>query len=658
MIHPRDILREVFGFAGYRPGQREVLSALWRHRAALAVFPTGAGKSLCYQLPATMLDGLTLVVSPLIALMKDQVDFLRERGIAAARLDSSLSSDEARAVNSAIRNGNLKVLFVAPERFANELFLAEIRRAKIALFAVDEAHCISEWGHNFRPDYLTLARTCRSIGSERVLALTATATPEVVTDVCRAFGIPAEAAIVTGFYRPNLRLLTTPVRADERDAMLLERLRTRQPGSAIVYVTLQRTAEQVAWFLTASGVAAQPYHAGMDAERRSAVQDWWTASDNGIVVATIAFGMGIDKSAVRYVYHYNLPKSLESYSQEVGRAGRDGQPAIVEMFVCPDDVPTLENFVYGDTPTPESVRSLVEHVLSQEGTFEVAFSRWSVEYDMRTVVLDTALTYLELMDAAVRGTPRYAVYKIALTKSVDEIRAALPGAEGRLASDLVRHCKAGTSGRARWRTVDAAEVAVALGTERQRVVRCLEQLRDEGFIEMRAEEVHHVFTVETPANFDPDAVASELVERFTRKEAAEIERVQQVLGLATHDGCQVNALVGHFGERRDEPCGHCSWCETRATLRLHAPRHRQSLRSRVSLRELRALVREHPEALGHPRQIARFLCGLTSPATTWAKLRLNPLFGCAEGYPFADVLAWTEAAVNVRHTATRGARHP
>src|SRR5699024_10432736 len=287
-------------------------------RSAAAVFPTGGGKSLCYQLPALALDGVTLVVSPLIALMKDQIDALTKRGIAAARIDSALSLDEYRDVMQRIRGGNLRLLYVAPERFNNERFRQAIKSVRIALFAVDEAHCISEWGHNFRPDYLKLVNFAHLCGAERILALTATATPRVLDDICAGFDIAPECAIRTGFHRPNLTLLTTPVTAAERDTVLLERLQQRDPGPAIIYVTLQKTAERVADQLAAAGLPACAYHAGFKAEQRTAIQDWFIHSDDHIVVATIAFGMGIDKADIRYVYHYNLPTSLENYSQALG----------------------------------------------------------------------------------------------------------------------------------------------------------------------------------------------------------------------------------------------------------------------------------------------------------------------------------------------------
>ena len=254
----RQVLESRFGFSSFRPGQERVIEALLAGRSALAVFPTGAGKSLCYQLPALMLDGVTVVVSPLIALMKDQIDALVLQGVDAARLDSSLEQAEARDVSDRLRAGSLKLLYVAPERFNNERFLAQLAQTPISLFAVDEAHCISEWGHNFRPDYLKLAARARELGAERVLALTATATPAVVADICAGFGIAAEETVVTGFYRPNLTLLTTPARAGEREQLLIDRLRERPAGSTIVYVTLQRTALRVASLLAAAGSAGPP----------------------------------------------------------------------------------------------------------------------------------------------------------------------------------------------------------------------------------------------------------------------------------------------------------------------------------------------------------------------------------------------------------------
>ena len=248
----RQTLKEVFGFDAFRDGQEAVVTRLLSGRSVLAIFPTGGGKSLCYQLPSLVLDGLTLVISPLIALMKDQLDFLVAHGAPAARLDSSLSREETFAVHDAMNAGRLKLLYVSPERLGNERFLRSLARRKISLLAVDEAHCISEWGHNFRPDYLKIAELARQLGVQRVLALTATATPQVAGDIAQSFGIAPGDVVNTGFYRPNLSLYVSPCEAAERDDLLLARVRERPPGPTIVYVTLQRTAEQVAARLAAA----------------------------------------------------------------------------------------------------------------------------------------------------------------------------------------------------------------------------------------------------------------------------------------------------------------------------------------------------------------------------------------------------------------------
>jgi ATP-dependent DNA helicase RecQ len=635
------VLRERFGFDAFRPGQERVIEALLAGRSALAVFPTGGGKSLCYQLPALLLDGVTVVVSPLIALMKDQIDALTRQGVDAARLDSSLGLDEARDVSQRLRSGRLRLLYVAPERFNNERFLAQLAATRIALFAVDEAHCISEWGHNFRPDYLKLAARARELGAERVLALTATATPAVQRDICAGFSIDEADAVVTGFHRPNLTLLTTPVAADERDDVLVARLRERPPGPTIVYVTLQRTAERVAELLAAAGLPARAYHAGMNAEDRTSVQEWWAGSDGGIVVATIAFGMGIDKADVRYVYHANLPKSLESYSQEIGRAGRDGEPSTCELFACPDDVPTLENFAYGDTPTREALTGLVEEVLAHDEGAEFAVSEYelSARVDVRPLVLKTLLTYLELDGILRQGTPFYAGYRLRPVEgSLEDVFARFDAAR---ADFLRRVVSTGKTGRA-WTTIDTEAAVAALAEPRERIVAALGYLDEQRLVELQPSDVRQRFTLLAhPAS--TGEVLARLAQRFERREQAETARVGQVLSLVAHDGCQWNALAGYFGEERAEPCGHCTHCLTGEARELPPAAPRRDVAEAVDTDELARLSAEHPDALGAPRQQARFLCGITSPATTRMRLTRDPLFGTLADRRFGDVLAWCEA---------------
>jgi ATP-dependent DNA helicase RecQ len=631
------LLQHHFGFDTFRAGQRDVIEQLLnpQNGRALAVFPTGAGKSLCYQLPALALEGTTVVVSPLIALMKDQIDFLRSHGIAAAHLDSSLSADESRTVLDDLASGALKLLYVAPERFNNERFVANLARAHVSLFAIDEAHCISEWGHNFRPEYLKLARAAHDLQVPRILALTATATPAVSQSICEAFEIPPAASINTGFYRPNLNLALTPSPAERREGLLLSRLQKRAPGATVVYVTLQRTAENIAARLAEAGLPARAYHAGLEAEDRAEIQDWWMAGNDRIVVATIAFGMGIDKSDVRYVYHFNLPKSLESYSQEIGRAGRDSLKSTCECFVCRDDVRTLENFAYGDTPTPEALLGLTTELMEAGEEFAVDIYALSGRHDIRQLVVKTALTYLELDGALRQGTPFYARYEFAPRATPDECAAAFPGEAGILMQKLFAYAKKG----AKWYSLDADEAAVELRAERKHIVRAFELLEQKGLAEVRASQLRQRFYRETPG--DAADLARGLYERFARREANEIARAAQVLELASHNGCQWNDLVAYFGEDRATPCGHCSFCVSGRAALPATTLADEPIDESLS-DDIFPLVEENANALGHPRQLARFLCGLTSPATSAAKLPRHPLFGALSTHRFGAVLAWCE----------------
>ena len=636
MQSARELLQQRFGFSGFRPGQEAVIGHLLAGNSAAAVFPTGSGKSLCYQLPSLLLPGLTVVVSPLIALMKDQLDRLQQLGIAAARMDSTLDAQQAADVMRALREGQLRMLYVAPERFNNERFREAIKRARISLFAVDEAHCISEWGHNFRPDYLKLARLAREYRAERVLALTATATPQVLDDVCRGFDIAPGHAVRTGFYRPNLTLLTTPVPLKKRDVMLLEQLRSRAPGPTIVYVTLQRTAEQVAQRLATGGFEARAYHAGMEDADRAAVQDWFFGSSRAIVVATIAFGMGIDKADIRYVYHYNLPKSLENYSQEIGRSGRDGEPSICEMFVCLEDLNTLENFVYGDTPSLASVRSLMTEVFSQGSELELSLYDLSNRHDIRPLVLRTLLTYLELDGYLVEGTPFYSQYRFKPLVSSAEILARFDGER----REFLRKVLAQSQKAKIWFHIDLDRAAHATGSPRERVVRALDYLGEQQLLELQVEGVRNRFQCLRQPD-DLGALAADLYQRTLAREEREIARLNQVVELVQHDGCQVSRLGAHFGEPLPQPCGHCSWCRNGRRPAELPPRTPGQLGDVQWGNALRART-EHRELLSEPRAFARFLCGLTSPKLSRARLASHDLFGVFSDVPFADVLRRAE----------------
>jgi ATP-dependent DNA helicase RecQ len=629
-----DTLVETFGFETFREGQEPVITRLLNGRSVLAVFPTGAGKSLCYQLPALHFEGLTVVISPLIALMKDQLDFLIQKGVPAGRLDSSLTQAEYLHLFDQLHGGKLKLLYISPERLGNERFMETIRNKKISLLTIDEAHCISEWGHNFRPDYLKIAGLARDLQVDRILALTATATPAVAEDICKAFDTDRSDVVHTGFYRPNLRLHVTPCEADRRDDLLLQRLRERPAGPTIVYVTLQKTAEDVTAFLRKNGLNATAYHAGMKPEDRNAVQDAFMKAPDAIIVATIAFGMGVDKNNIRYVYHYNPPKGLESYSQEIGRAGRDGKESVCEMFLCPEDTVVLENFSYGDTPDPPSVASFVEEIVSQEDTFDVSVYELSGNHDVRPLVVKTLLTYLELENVITSTGPFYTSYKFQPQRSSTEIFERVGEDRAAFLKKVFRHAKKGKI----WFSLDVDRVSEAIGEPRKRIVAALGYLEEVGDLVVQAAGIRLGYRiVERPAS--AAGLAADLSRRFQEREERDITRIHDVIELARHEGCITRRLLDYFGESRKD-CGHCARCEGIPLPEMPARPPAQP--NTVPQDELAKLRREGSGALDRPRQLARFLCGITSPAVTRAKLGKHPRFGVYAAIPFRDVLRAVE----------------
>ncbi|MBI4653780.1 MAG: DNA helicase RecQ [Nitrospirae bacterium] len=361
MLPVYDTLKKVFGFQSFRPNQVEIIRSILGGKDVFAVMPTGGDKSLCYQLPAKIMAGTAVVISPLISLMKDQVDAAVENGISAAFINSSLAPEETSSVYRRLRNSSIELLYIAPERFVMPNFLETLKSVRISFFAVDEAHCISEWGHDFRPDYLSLSNIVKTFSKVPVAAFTATATRKVQDDIIAKLGLRDPFTVRASFNRQNLFYRVKSKRDLTAQLMNILKRHASEPG--IIYRTTRDSVDALSDFLSGQGIKARPYHAGLAQEQRKANQEAFSKDESHVIVATIAFGMGIDKSNVRFVIHADLPKNIESYYQETGRAGRDGEPSDCVLFYGREDITKIRYFI--DQITDDTERDIALKKLNQ-----------------------------------------------------------------------------------------------------------------------------------------------------------------------------------------------------------------------------------------------------------------------------------------------------
>jgi ATP-dependent DNA helicase RecQ len=637
-------LQKYFGFDTFRAGQGEVIARIVAGQSAGAIFPTGAGKSLCYQLPAMLLPHLTLVVSPLLALMKDQVDFLVSRQIPAARLDSTLAPEESHRVLAAAKNGELKILMISVERFRNERFRSHFQKMKTSLLVVDEAHCISEWGHNFRPEYLKLPVYRKEFDIRQVLLLTATATEPVIQDMCAKFEVPRENVTVTGFYRSNLFLQVTPIPEARKEPHLLRRIREAPGAPTIVYVTLQKTAERVAEFLRTNDIVSCPYHAGMDSEERERIQSQFLAGEVHCIVATIAFGMGIDKKDIRRVIHYDLPKSVESYSQEIGRSGRDGEPSFCEVLANRDNLSVLENFIYGDTPEKEAIKKLLQMLQRQEDrTWEVRPIGLSYEVDIRVLPLKTLLVYLDMEGILQPKYTRFDDYVFKYRVPPAEILDKFEGERRAFVQELLKGCRT----KKTWTYVDLPGILQSYGTaDRQRVITALEYFSEKGWIELQARQEVEVYEILT-RDFGVDDLSGKLCGLFTARENQEIQRIHAMMDFFESNSCISRQLARYFGDDiAMERCGHCSFCQSGPAVLAQTVK-----RPPLSTFHFHEVANEFVRIAGNHRSVlnaTKFLCGVSSPASMKLNLKKLPHFGVLERYPFLEVRRWVSDHLKTR----------
>jgi len=629
-------LKQYFGFKSFKKGQKEVIEKVLAGDSAAAIFPTGSGKSLCYQLPALMLPHLTLVVSPLIALMKDQVDFLQSHNIAAAKLDSTLTWEEYKATVNKAKSGELKILMISVEKFKNERFRNHLSQMRVSLMVIDEAHCISEWGHNFRPEYLKLPIYAEEFKIPQVLLLTATATEEVIDDMCLKLALTRDNVISTGFYRPNLFLQITPTAEEDKIEKLLNRIQEDSHASTIVYVTLQKTAETVANILQDNNIIASPYHAGMDNDDRERIQNDFMNNKIICIVATIAFGMGIDKENIRRIIHFNIPKSIEGYSQEIGRAGRDGEKSLCEVLANKDNINILENFIYGDTPSKESIAKLLE-IIKNNGSniLEIKIPQMAKELNIRKLPLQTLLVYLTIEKIIIPKTVRFAEYRLKINEG--ETEDSISGRFNAEREQFVKAIFTYSKKSKIWHSLNLDNIiANHQGADRQRIVNAVEYFNEHGWIELQSKIVTDVFEIAS-FNFNSEKILEKMYNLFVHKETNEIARIHNMVCFFESHSCLSYKLAEYFGEHfSGSNCHHCSVCDGNIAELENTSHHKPI--EEYNLEDIKIAVEENLQDDYTDLNLTKFLCGIQTPVFTKCKTRQIPGFALLEGYPFKDVM--------------------
>lgn len=605
----REALQKHFSFPDFREGQADVIDALLTGRNAVVIMPTGGGKSLCYQLPALMNDGVTLVVSPLIALMKDQVDQLAARGIPTTFINSSLSYAETSKRLSEIRRGVYKLVYIAPERFRSVAFMDSIGEVKVRLFAVDEAHCISHWGHDFRPDYLRLKQAVARLANPQVIALTATATPHVRADISEQLGLVDPYVAVAGFDRPNLELRVAHVGGEKEKLEAIKRIVAKAGGSGIIYAATRKAVEQVTAKLKMAGFMVEAYHAGMDERDRTRAQDGFMRGKWQAIVATNAFGMGIDKHDIRFVVHYHLPGSIEAYYQEVGRAGRDGEPSECVLLFNYADTRFQEFFIEGSHPPPELIKRIYQVIVdlsAEVGGEKIEMSarelanRAGLKNDMSVY---SALSALEKAGHIERGRGNDRTVIAWMKASIDTALAAVSdeSQEGALLRELIFNRNVNERDRTE---LELNSIGSQLGLTDAQVRRALSGLSARGLISQRNAYLGRGIRLldETPARvlrIDAKELAS--------RAAAEQWKLRKMIDFAYNKTCLRRFVLNYFGDRkRIEHCGTCSQCAPDVATQLDS-RTRKRLAAAGTLTVASASGSVRPAKLAAATELDQFI---------------------------------------------------
>ncbi len=573
MANPHDILRKYWGYEDFRPLQEDIIESVLAGRDTLGLLPTGGGKSLTFQVPSMLLDGLTVVVTPLISLMKDQVDNLRERGIKATYFHAGLSRAEQKLGMDRCRLGKVKILYVSPEKLRSEPFTAQLRQMNVSLIVVDEAHCISQWGYDFRPSYLKIGELREHFPDVPVLALTASATPEVVDDIMEKLLFKERNVYAKSFARDNLSYI---VRNDFDKERQLLRVLGNTSGSAVVYVRSRRRTREIAELLLESGISADYYHAGLDPEDKNEKQARWKSDELRVMVATNAFGMGIDKPDVRVVVHYDLPGSLEEYYQEAGRAGRDGKPAFAVLLTAKTDKARLTRMVTDAFPDKELIRRVYEmagnfvNVAVGSGydkVFEFNFDLFVKTYDLPPLPARSAMHlltqagYFEFIEEVTMQS------RVMITAYKDELYDVRLDEEGDRVFNILLRSYTGLF--ADFVYVNEALIARRACVDEQKVYETLLALSRMKILQYIPRKTTPYLYYTTSRELPKYVVMPTAVYEDQRRRLEKRIEAMKRFAFAV-DECRVNRMLEYFGEKPESPCGKCDVCRERRHVRLNS----------------------------------------------------------------------------------------
>lgn len=560
----KGFLKKYYNFDSFRLGQEQAIDNILNKKDSVVIMPTGGGKSLIFQLPALVLDGITIVVSPLIALMKDQVDSLAKLGIPATFINSSISLSETNKRLEEVKNGFYKLVYVAPERFYSLPFLESLRDLKISLFAIDEAHCISSWGHDFRPSYLKLKTAIEILKKPIVVALTATATPEVRNDIIKQLNLENSDVIVTGFARENIQFGVIHSSTNRKIEFILDAISGANNGAGIVYVGTRAKADEIVERLLESGIEAVSYHAGMDSESRDWVQNNFMSGKAQVVVATNAFGMGINKSDIRFVIHHDMPGTIEAYYQEAGRAGRDGNPSFCLLLYSPSDRYLREFFIKGDNPEPELIVKVYETLLDKEsdaikGSILITYSELAKELSANVpeMAIGTALKILEKEGYLSRPNDKNGG---AFLKSKVDFASLLSGLSSRSKVQIEALNKIYDRFKDELESgwdFNLEDVASLINVKKDSILRMIKRLAEKDLLEykppFRGTEIRILKRVSSDDLKLDFKALSEKLERAENK-------LNEMENYAYYSGCRQKYILKYFGENYSKNCGHCDQC--------------------------------------------------------------------------------------------------